>query len=52
MSGCYGNNPEDRHFEALLRQWQEEPCSEEPEGEPRDLDREREESGYDSEKVW
>lgn len=43
MSGCYGNDPEDKHFEAMLHKREDEEA--EPDDESRDARREREESG-------
>lgn len=43
MSGCYGNDPEDKYFEARLHEWEDSQADEEDD-ESRDMAREREES--------
>ena len=48
MSGCYGNDPEDRYFEAMLHKWED---SQADEDESRDMAREREESSCDSDDI-
>lgn len=49
MSGCYGNDPEDKHFEAMLHKWEDSQA--EPDDESRDMSREREESSCDSDDI-